>query len=136
MSVNLKKCKAGDKVQLRNGIIATLYVNLYADRVKYPFYHNKGNEHGFHAVSIDGKSCISMSDCDIVKIIKTLKPSKPLKYGRIRKDDASALWNIVIGLNVQSNNEIISHKEFEETVDKFRLKLAKIVKKYSNKINE
>lgn len=135
MHVNLKNCKDGDKVQLRDGTIATLFKNIFDDKNKYQFYHDNNKWHGFHTVSINGKSCLNMDSKDIVKIIKTPgKTSKPLKYGGIRKDDAASLWNIVCDHDADySFNNGFNTEKTEKAIEKFRIRLAKIVEKYSNK---
>ena len=125
MKLNLKKCKEGDKVQLRNGTIATIFNNTNEDNYRWPFYHDNGNNNrSFHAVDINGKSCIDMNKCDIVKVITKHVPKKLSKYGGIRKDEAATLWNIAV------NSE---EEEVDKFIEKFRIHLAKIVRKHANK---
>lgn len=88
MSVDLSKCKAGDKVELRNGKIVALVENFCSDRDKYPFAH-KGYQSNWHGVDINGKSCIGDNECDIIRIIgkDKKKPCRKVVKCRIMRKD-------------------------------------------------
>lgn len=69
MSVDLSKCKVGDKVQLRNGKVVKLFENKNGDNKKFPWYHNGGVPNGFVGVDNEGFCCIYWKEQDIVKVL-------------------------------------------------------------------
>lgn len=69
MSVDLRKCKVGDKVKLRNGTIARLFKNhITFDKDIYPYYHDGGCSL-WYGVDANGKVCIDLPGQDIVRVI-------------------------------------------------------------------
>lgn len=69
MSVDLSKCKVGDKVQLRDGTIANVIEDneLWECQI-FPIVHDEGGN-GYHAVKLDGTSCCGDRRVDIVRVL-------------------------------------------------------------------
>lgn len=134
MSVDLSKCKVGDKVQLRNGKTANV-IFISENEVAHDGLKEEGWNRWFCNI-YDGKSAHgSDPEFSIVKIINKSKrsPKKPSQFGGIHKNDASSLWNIVCDHAVDAVNNGFNTEKTEEAIEKFRIKLAKIVRKYSDK---
>ena len=83
MSVDLSKCKVGDKVNLMNGTVAEL--TSVTNCTLYPFIHDNGNG-GYHGCGKDGKSCINEDAKDIVSRVGVPPAKRKVATFEIERD--------------------------------------------------
>ena len=121
MSVDLSKCKVGDKVQLRDGTVAKLFENKCRDNEKFPWFHDSGIEGGFIGVDNEGFCCIDWKEQDIVKV---LTPHNDRKVAKFTIQGDGAWWFLCKDLNVCSPDTYTSSKSAIRAARRFCEKIG------------